>query len=184
MTPSSLGVTGVLHGASAGGLAILSEYEPVGFASRSGAADQLTIEQLHERVAAEERAFQREAAEAKAVAAEQLRQHGWEKIEAAYASPYADELVPEGRWAGFSQADATAWCWNLFQYEPHGFVHPGSEVRCRAMAQLESGGLPEVFGYPERAVELRALGLTPKQYREHQEALGVAIFSNSNVTHR
>lgn len=184
LTPSSLGVTGDLHGAAEGGLAVLREYEPVAFASKNGSGDHLTIHQLRERIADAESAFRREAEEAKASAAERRRQLGWEKVEAAYASSDADEPVTEGRWAGFSRADATAWCWNLFQYEPHGFVHPGTEVRYRAMTQLESGGLPEVFGYPERALALQALGLTPKIYRQHKEVLGAVTFTGADVTTR
>lgn len=183
LTPHSLGVTGDLHGANEGGLRVLREYEPVAFASKNSDAEQLTIEQLRKLVGEVERNFQLETVEAKVLAAEARRTLGWEKLEAAYALPNADEVIAEGRWAGFSRAAASAWCWNLFQYEPHGFVHPGSQVRCEAMQQLEWGDLPTVFGYPERAKELAAHGLDPRRYRLHKEALGAATFDPSDVRH-
>ena len=108
---------------------------------------------------------------------------GWAKIEETLADPNADRVITEGRWAGFSRGDANAWCWNLFQYEPHGFTHPGSQVRHEAMQKLQTGGVPEVFGYPERARELAARGLTPREYRRHQEALGAGTFTTLDVKH-
>lgn len=115
--------------------------------------------------------------------AEERRRLGWERIEAAYAAPDAEDLLTEGGWAGFTRARAIAWCWNLFQYEPRGFVMPNSYVRERAMKELTSGGIPEVFGYPERARELEQRGLTPHEYRRHQEALGKPTFSQADVSY-
>lgn len=105
-------------------------------------------------------------------------------FEAAFTLPDADKPIVAGRWAGFTRGEATAWCHNLFQFEPHGFVHPGSEVRVRALLALRAGQLSEVFGYPERARALRDSGLTPRSYREHRVALGARIFDPSQVQHR
>src|SRR5690606_37641022 len=93
----------------------------------------LTVAQLkalvEEAVAdAEQKAERRREADA-----EERRRYGWARIEEALSAPDADQVVAEGRWAGFTRGEATAWCWNLFQYEPHGFVHPGSQVRQEAM---------------------------------------------------
>lgn len=172
LTSNSMGVTRNRHDASNAGLSVLREYQPVAFVSKSDTSDQLTIEQLHERVAEAERRYKRETEEATKRAVQELDELGWERIEAAYAAPDADEVIQDGGWSGFTRADATAWCWNLFQFELRGIAHPGSEVRVRASLELKAGGLPEVFGYPQRARELVALGLTPKQYRQHKEALG------------
>ncbi|MBC9937028.1 MULTISPECIES: hypothetical protein [unclassified Leucobacter] len=144
----------------------------------------MTVEQLRARIAEAERQYEYEAKQARALAAEQRRSLGREKIEAAYMSMDAGKAITEGRWAGFTQSDATAWCWNFFQCEPRGFVHPGSELRIRSMMQLEAGGLPEVFGYPERARALEELGLTPRAYRQHKEALCAPTFSDADVMHK
>lgn len=130
------------------------------------------------RIAEQQAAVDREHA-----ASERLR-WGWEKLEAAYALADASEVIAEGRWAGVTRGDATAWCWNLFQFEPHGLTYPGSQVRAEALHKLERGGLPEVFGYPERARAHADRGLTPRTYREHREALGSPTFSPNDVRHR
>ena len=106
---------------------------------------------------------------------EELRSEGRRLVESALTAPDSDELIEEGRWAGFTRGRAIAWSWNLFQYEPTGFVHPNSEVRFIALKKLENGGIPAVFGYPERAREHEARGLTPLQYREYRDALGTRI---------
>lgn len=114
-------------------------------------------------------------------AADERRRHGWERVRAALSAPDASVLIADGPWAGFSRGRAAAWCWNLFQYEPHGLVSPGAQVRAEALRVLEAGGLPTVFGYPVRAAELERSGLTPESYREAQEALGKPTFSPDDV---
>ncbi|KAB1640575.1 hypothetical protein [Gulosibacter chungangensis] len=151
---------------------LLRSYEPTAFKRKVGGAEQITIDELRERILEEDDRQKREIEAAKAVQAREHRQLGWDRIEAAYAAPDAEEIITVGRWEGFTRAAATAWCWNLYQYEPRGFAHPASEVRARAITQFKNGGLPEVLGYPKRARELEALGLTPRTYREHKEALG------------
>ncbi|WP_053352399.1 hypothetical protein [Leucobacter musarum] len=103
------------------------------------------------------------------------------RVAGAAASIDAELRITDGPWEGFTRGRAIAWCWNLFQYEPHGFVHPGSEVRVRAWLQLEAGGLPAVFGYPARARELEGNGVTPTSYRELRKALGSRTFSPGDV---
>ncbi|MBC9927853.1 MULTISPECIES: hypothetical protein [unclassified Leucobacter] len=104
-------------------------------------------------------------------------QSGRDKIEAAYAAAGGAELITEGEWAGFAKADAIAWCWNLYQYEPHGFVHPANEIRYRREQELESGGIPEGGGYPAKARQYISRGVTPQQYREAREVLGSRTIS-------
>lgn len=156
---------------------------PVAFErmNEQGETERLTLEEVAARLAAIEReqaAAELRRSEERAAARLQL---GWQKIEEAYAAPDATTLVAEGAWIGFTRADATAWCWNLFQFEPHGFVHPGSQVRVEALALLGRGGLPEVFGYPARARTHMAAGLTPRSYREHRIALGSSTFDRDHV---
>ena len=91
------------------------------------------------------------------------------------------EIPPGFRLRARTRGEAAAWCWNLFQYEPHGFVHPGSQLRAEALTQLRAGGLPEVFGYPERASELAGRGITARQYRQHREELGSRNFDPADV---
>lgn len=138
-------------------LAVLAAHPPVGFAGDLEGVT-LTAAQLKALVEravanAEEKAECQRGADA-----EERRRSGWARIEEALSAANADQVVVEGRWAGLTRGEATAWCWNLFQYEPHGFVHPGSQVRHEAMQKLQAGGLPEVFGYPERARELVSAG--------------------------
>ena len=163
-------------------LAVLATHPPVGFVGATEGST-ITADQLNELVGDATENAEQEAKNQRESAAEERRLLGWAKIEEALADPNADRVITEGRWAGFSRGDAVAWCWNLFQYEPHGFTHPGSQVRHEAMQQLQAGGLPEVFGYPERARELVARGLTPREYRRHQEALGARTFAALDVKH-
>ena len=117
-------------------------------------------------------------------AARARRERGWDEVRAALSAPDADVLIEDGPWGGFTRGRAVAWCWNLFQYEPRGFVHPGSQVRAEALRLLESGGLPTVFGYPSRAAALERTGLTPETYRHAVEALGRPTFTPADVRHR
>jgi len=41
--------------------------------------------------------------------------------------------------------------------------------------------IPDFFGYPERAKELAAQGLTPLEYRAQRELLGAAPFTRKDV---
>lgn len=177
-----LGLSGGFDLESRSARKLLKFYRPTVFVSRSddGATDQIGFDQLVALIEEAERTVraQHEAAIVDRRAAAQA------EFEAAFTLPGAEEPIVDGRWAGFTRGDATAWCHNLFQYEPHGFVHPGSEVRVRALAALRDGQLPEVFGYPERARELRDSGLTPRRYREYREALGARTFDPSEVRHR
>ena len=102
-------------------------------------------------------------------------------FETAYELHDGDAGLEHGRWIGFTNAEAAAWCWNLFQYEPRGFVPPGSMLRTIALAQLRAGGLPEVFDYPERARALAASGMSPRAYRHYREALGSPVFDPEDV---
>ncbi|MBP1325818.1 hypothetical protein JOF28_001050 [Leucobacter exalbidus] len=142
-----------------------------------GSVEQLTYAEVVAHVAAIKDMHDEEKSRA---AAERLAL-GWRKIEAAYAADTAEQLVTEGRWRGFSYAEATAWCWNLFQFEPHGFMYPRSQVRSEALQRLERGELPEVFNYPERARELADAGLDPRSYRTHHAALGKPTYDPGEV---
>ena len=125
------------------------------------------------------------AAEIENVAAlDEERIRGDLRTAQALAASDADIVIEEGRWAGFTRGEAIAWCWTLFQYEPHGFVHPGTQVRLEALAELEGGGIPEVFGYSQRARELAASGSAPLQYRAAKHASGARVFLPRHVTRR
>jgi hypothetical protein len=103
-----------------------------------------------------------------------------------YLTAIADEMNNRPRATlGFLTHGKPVNDWLLFRRlaTAHGFVHPGSEVRICALHELEAGGIPSVFGYPERARELEARGLTPQQYRGHKEALGDATFDQADVRH-
>lgn len=145
-----------------------------------GTTEHLGLEQLVALIEAAEREEEsrREAAVLERSAAAEA------EFESAFTMPDAKEPILTGKWCGFTRGEATAWCHNLFQYEPRGFVHPGSEVRVRAITALRDGHLPEVFGYPERAQELRRAGLTPRSYREFKQALGAKVFDPSQVRRR
>lgn len=176
LSPDGIGVVPgrfIDNGALTG---VLRDYEPTAFRHKVDGGVQVTIDELRERILEEDERQKQEAEAATTAQAREQRQRGWDRIEAAYAAVDADEIITEGRWEGFTRAAATAWCWNLFQYEPRGFAHPASEVRARASAQLKNGGLPEVLGYPERARTLEAQGLTAHTYRQHKEALGATPF--------
>ena len=141
---------------------ILREYEPVAFGHAGQPRKTVGFGELVARLAQVETDIARKDEDA--VNEEVAR--GDVLVAEALSADDADTVVEEGSWAGFTRGEATAWCWNLFQYEPHGFVHPGSEVRAIALRELREGGLPEVFGYPARARELVAAGATPLSYRE------------------
>ncbi|WP_017792048.1 hypothetical protein [Leucobacter salsicius] len=170
----------VTEGTKVGFLAAL---RPVGFeyAESDGSVTRMTLEEVRERLAAIDRERAAAALQRREAGAVERLRLGGAKLDEAYAAPDAAVVIVEGAWAGFTRADATAWCWNLFQFEPHGFVHPGSQVRSEAMRLLEAGGLPEVFGYPARARELTATGLTPRSYRGHKVALGARTFTSADV---
>jgi hypothetical protein len=161
-------------------LKVLRDHPPVAFARGAEGAD-LTTEQLVRFVTQAANHAEQEGKRQRETAATDRRRFGWEQVEQALAGRGSEKAVTEGRWAGFTRGEATAWCWNLFQYEPHGFVHPGTQVRHEAMRKLQAGLLPEVFGYPERARELADRGLTPREYRLHQEALGANTFTPADV---
>lgn len=168
----------VLPGRVEGGLTerVLREHSPIGFTSKDDDGP-LSLEQ----VAAMIEVAVQELEQKRELAAIERREADLAEFEAAFHQPSAGEVMERGRWSGLTRAEATAWCWNLFQYEPHGFVHPGSQVRVEALTDLRSGGLPEVFGYPERARELIDKGMTPRQYRQHREALGSPLFDPADV---
>ena len=153
----------------------LIDYEPVAFVSKADPSDRLTLEQFRDRLREAKEEARRKEEEKQAALAERRRQLGWQMIEAAYSAPNADDQITSGRWAGLSRGDAIAWCWNLFQYEYRGVGHPKIEVLHRAINELQAGGLPEVLRCPERAHELHARGLTPREYRRFHEALGSPI---------
>lgn len=161
-------------------LGVLREHPPVAFVGGNDSLPLSTMDLIVLIQAATKEAEQA-GEEERQVSAEIRRAEGLAQVEAAFAMPGADLIIPEGRWAGLTKGEAFAWCWTLFQYEPHGFVHPGTQVRYEAMQQLEQGDLPTVFGYPERAKELKTRGLDPKQYRLHKEALGAATFDPADV---
>ena len=152
---------------------ILRTHIPVAFQPAEGTGNtSLGLDQLVRRITDAEC----ENTVLRAQAAKARRASDDAEFEAASERPDAHERVEEGRWAGFTRGEATAWCWNLFQFEPHGSVHPGSEVRARALTELRGGGLPEVFGYPKRARELADRSVTPQKYREYRKALGAPMF--------
>lgn len=160
---------------------ILRTHIPVAFQPTEGADNvSLGLDQLVRRITGAER----ESAVLRTQATKARRASDVAEFESASEKPNAHERVDEGRWAGFTRGEAAAWCWNLFQFEPHGFVHPGSEVRARALSELRGVGLPEVFGYPERARELADRGVTPQQYREYRDALGSPMFDEEDVRRR
>lgn len=178
--PSARHATGNERSRVGAALEVLASIEPTGFTvTDGGGAHELSLEEVKQRV---------HAAQAKhdgdvRAQAEDRRLLGWQKIEAAYAAGDADDVITEGKWEGFTRARAISWCWNLFQYEPRGFTSPNNIVRAKAVKELEHGGIPEVFGYPERARELESRGLTPESYRTHQEALGKRAFSQGDVSY-
>lgn len=163
-------------------LAVLREHPPVAFADGVG-SPPLSTTDLVTLIEAAAKEAERAGEEEHRLAAETRRAEGQARVEAAFAMPGADSVIADGRWAGFATGEAFAWCWTLFQYEPHGFAHPGTQVRHEAIQQLERGDLPTAFGYPERAKQLAARGLDPKQYRMHKEAVSATTFDPADVRH-
>lgn len=163
-------------------LRVLAAHPPVGFVGETEGST-ITSNQLSELINSAIENAKRQAKRKRESAAKEQRELGWSKVEEALSAADADRVIDEGRWAGFRRGEAVAWCWNLFQYEPHGFTHPGNQVRHEAMQLLQNGGLPEVFDYPERARVLEDRGLTPREYRRHREALGAGMFPALDVRH-
>lgn len=158
---------------------MLRTHRPVLFAVEM--EDGTTAQRTLDQVVAELDRVEREVEDAIQDAARRREQRGREATASAYAAPDAEELVVEGEWAGFTRARAIAWCWNLYQYEPHGFVPPNSILRERRVRELESGGIPDGFGYADRARELEAGGMTPQQYRVTKEVQRAPTFSDEDV---
>lgn len=115
--------------------------------------------------------------------AQERSRQGRVAMEAALNAPDSDAVVAVGDWEGFPRGRARAWCWNLYQYEPAGFVMPASILRAKRIKELEAGGLPDGFEYAHRARELEARGVTPLEYRNAREALGSPTFSPDDVKH-
>jgi hypothetical protein len=158
---------------------ILRTHRPVLFAveTDNGPTAQKTLDQ----VVADLDAAKRGAEFAVQDAAHRREQRGRDAMMAALAAPDADDLVTTGEWAGFTRGRAIAWCWNLYQFEPHGFVPPNSIVRQRNVRALESGDIPNGFGYADRARELEAGGTTPAVYRTLKVTQGAPTFSEDDV---
>lgn len=159
---------------------ILRTVKPVDFVvtDENGVETRLAFDDLAHEIAK----AQREHDERTKQAAAERSALGWERMNTALAAPDASTPITEGKWAGFTRGQAIAWCWNLFQFEPKGFVLPNSIVREKAMRELEQGGIPDVFGYPDRARHLERHGVTPESYRKHQEALGKPTFDPADVS--
>lgn len=162
---------------------VLQQHPPVAFASGTE-GQTLTLEEVVTLVRQAAARAEHEGERQRELAAEERRRFGWEQVERALTGPDSDEVVTEGRWTGFTRGEATAWCWNLFQYEARGFIQPGAQMRVEAVQKLQAGVLPEVFGYPERARALADRGLTPREYRHHKEALGANTFTPADIQHR
>ncbi|QUY62251.1 hypothetical protein [Gulosibacter molinativorax] len=152
-------------------LDVLRSHPPIAF-SGDEAGQTLNAEDLAGLMGQAREQTERELLKERDAAAKEQRRLGWQRVEDALTADDANETISEGRWAGFSRGEARAWCWSLFEYEPHGFVHPGSQLRHESLQQLQSGAFPEVFGYPERACALADRGLTPREYRRYKELLG------------
>ncbi|MGL3148963.1 hypothetical protein ACSS7Z_01255 [Microbacterium sp. A82] len=158
----------------------LRSLRPSGFTRATAEGDAvLTVEQ----VAAELDAIDQANTVAVQNEAHQRGERGWVHVRRALSASDADVPVERGDWAGFTRGHAIAWCWNLYQYEPRGFVHPASQLRAERTSELEAGMIPDGFGYAQRAADLEAAGFTPETYRRAQEALGKSTFSPADVTH-
>lgn len=157
---------------------LLRKHPPVGFTGEVP-GEVFSLEELSERLREEIRRV--ELGGEPHAAAEERSKQGRERVERALTDPALAEPIEDGRWAGFTRGEAIAWCWNLFQYEPKGFISPGSQLRAMAMRALEADDLPEVFGYPERARELAEQGLSPRDYRRYKEAVGAKTFTPADV---
>ncbi|MBB5632574.1 hypothetical protein BKA04_000797 [Cryobacterium mesophilum] len=158
---------------------VLRLHEPSLFAAVTNGAP--TVPKSLEQVAAELDRAEAEVEAAIQDAARQREQRGREAVASAFAAPDADELVTEGDWVGFTRARAVSWCWDLYQYEPQGFVSPGSMLREQRTRELEAGGIPNGFGYADRARQLEASGVTPSHYRAAREMLGSSTFSAADI---
>lgn len=160
-------------------LEVLRGFPPLAFTSTSPDVPDRQIQIVD--VAAESSAAQARVEREIIEEAQARSGKGWAEIRAAFAAPDADELVTHGDWIGFSRARAIAWCWNLYQFEPQGFISPGSQLRRQRVRELEAGSIPNGFGYADRARELEAEGLTPQQYRSAREALGSPTFTPADI---
>lgn len=94
----------------------------------------------------------------------------------------AGELIAHGPWAGFTRGEALAWCRNLLDYEPQGFVLPKSVIRQWACTEVAAGRVPHVFGYAERAHELADRGMSAREYRVLRQFADDPIFHPADVT--
>lgn len=108
-------------------------------------------------------------------------QAAWEAIAAAQDDPGAETVLTEGRWAGFTTANATAWCWNLVQYEPRGFISPNSQVRMMFERDLAQGLVPEWFNYADLARSYEQDGISARAYRLAKERAGARTFTPVDV---
>lgn len=113
--------------------------------------------------------------------AEARERLGRDAIEAAYAAPDAELVIETGFWKGFTKAAARAWCWNLFQFEPYGFIIPASFATSRQQQELESGLIPENELYAKRARDFVLFGQSPLQYRENRLAMSSPTFCWADV---
>lgn len=164
----------------------LSTLRPI-FTASDAAEVHLTLNDVISQLAAIDAAHEEKRAQHQRVE----RERGWEGIRAARAAAHAEEPIDSGSWAGFTRADAIAWCWNLYQFESHGFGGVGAMVRKRDLARgrnrdlatLKGGGVPEDLGYAHRARELTLAGATPESYRTAKEAMGARVFDPRDVTH-
>lgn len=157
----------------------LRTLEPTRFVQqKTGGTTELTMDEVVEGL----KSIQADVA----AEIEQMQQNerdlGWSHIRAARAAADAEDILVDGEWEGFTRSDAIAWCWNLFQYEPHGFISPGNIVRHRALDELKAGSVPSVFGYARRARELKLSGATPESYRMAKEAIGARLFDPGDVS--
>lgn len=169
------------HRIQQGATELLRKHPPLGFAG-DAPGETLTLEELAARMRRQTEEIELAGEAEREVAARERSRKGREQVEAALSDPALAVPIEEGRWAGFTQGEAIAWCWNLFQYEPRGFIAPGSQLRMEATRRLEAGEIPEVFRYPERARELADQGITPKEYRRFKEATGAKTFTQADVT--
>lgn len=109
---------------------------------------------------------------------------GRDAIAQAYAAADAEQPITAGDWSGLTKAEAAAWCWNFFQYEPYGFVHPAKMIRQRRERELEEGLLPEGTVYAERARSFIGRDITPQQYRAAKEMLEAPTFCWADVRYQ
>lgn len=157
---------------------LLRSLTPIGFTRQSEKSTEL----LSASDVASEIEMIRADEDAAAKADPELRRiRGLRNVQEALTAVDADEPVMSGSWVGFARGRALAWCWNLYQYEPHGFISPGSQLRMKNIALLKRGELPDGFGYAERARELELSGVDPEHYRTMQSLLGRRIYDRDNL---